>query len=154
MSPEQQRKVAEMDFKNTTLGFIFDQYTHPVSFWESGAYKDFSKTWAHIKKGIATWFNVRQAQSALKTNIPGGTGDRTALAEELAEIYLRVHKAQAQMQPDLARDVSWDWVVCGERVGVGSWWVVVLATECSSVSGTTRVLPGWRRSCPLLVASI
>jgi len=42
--------------------------------------------------------------SAAKVNIPGF--DKELLRSEVADIYLQVNKAQAVMQPDLARDVS------------------------------------------------
>lgn len=43
-------------------------------------------------------------RSTARTNIPGF--DKELLRAEVADIYLQINKAQAVMQPDLARDVS------------------------------------------------
>jgi hypothetical protein len=111
-TPHQMRKAAEADFKRVTLDQMIDQYMHPVSYIEAGAYRSLSQTWACIKRKVQrTYMNVVAKQTA-KTNIPGFS--EAALRDEVAQVYLRVQRAQAALQPDLARDVSQrGWGGCG-----------------------------------------
>lgn len=94
----------EQDFKMNVLGRVMEQYRHPVGYFESGAYRSFSRTKAFIWDWGVRWLRARQGKSAAATNIPGYTD--AAFLEEVARIYLEVQGAQAVMQADLARDVS------------------------------------------------
>lgn len=104
--------MAEFDFKAVTLdGNVFDQYSHPVPYMQSGAFPHPKKTWAFFwakVRGMLAGFVARRTASS---NIAGFT--KAGLHEEAAAIYMRVQEAQAQMQPDLVRDVSV--FVCGGR---------------------------------------
>lgn len=105
--------MAEFDFKAVTLdGNVFDQYSHPVPYMQSGAFPHPKKTWAFVWAKVRNRLAGFMARRTASSNIAGFT--KAGLYEEVAAIYMRVQEAQAQMQPDLARDVSV--VVCGARV--------------------------------------
>lgn len=97
--------MAEVDFKAVTLdGVVVDQYSHPVSYMQSGAFPHPKKTWDFFWANMRAKISGYMARRTAAANIPGFT--KAGLQEEAAAIYLRVQEAQAQMQPDLARDVS------------------------------------------------
>lgn len=75
-----------------------------MPYWSSGAYKSVSATWTFIKNKWQSYMRDFGGRSTARTNIPGF--DKELLRAEVANIYLQINKAQAVMQPDLARDVS------------------------------------------------
>jgi hypothetical protein len=98
------RKAAEADFKKVTLDLMIDQYMHPATYIEAGAYRSLPQTWAFIKRKLQRYYMNLIAKQTANANIPGFS--MAALRDEVAEVYLKVQRAQAALQPDLARDVS------------------------------------------------
>jgi hypothetical protein len=101
---KQERMLMEQDFKLNVYGRVMEQYKHPVSYLESGAFPSFTRTKKYIRDRFGLWLHNYQADKTAKANILGFT--EAALCEEVARMYLEVQGAQAVMQADLARDVS------------------------------------------------
>jgi hypothetical protein len=100
--------LAQYEFKWVTLPLLYtkqDAYRHPVPLLqELSANSGWKPKLAVLFGRIRDWFQERSARTVMRSNIPGY--DKSALPDEIAEIYKQVIKAQADMQPDPIRDVS------------------------------------------------